>query len=161
MRGAPCRYLLHEAYRPGPLEIISLFGFIKQSLFLYTITIEHCQRIKLSMKHLRGLDRLNHSIVWYFARSGRFSPFIRNALQFSKSRGYEDLYLRNLPSRSRMRFFSSQVEPQQQDATESSAAKIKEQPILGTASKDDVHKEEVKHKRLSEVRVHFFSMANK
>ena len=28
---------------------------------------------------------------------------------------------------------------------------MKEQPILGTVSKDDVQKEEVKHKRLSEV----------
>jgi hypothetical protein len=31
-----------------------------------------------------------------------------------------------------------------------------QQPILGTVSKDDVHKEEVKHKRLSEVKFVFF-----
>jgi hypothetical protein len=40
------------------------------------------------------------------------------------------------------------------------AATIKQeeqqQPILGTVSKDDVHKEEVKHKRLSEVKFVFF-----
>ena len=29
---------------------------------------------------------------------------------------------------------------------------MKEQPILGTVSKDEIQKEEVKHKRLSEVR---------
>jgi hypothetical protein len=41
-------------------------------------------------------------------------------------------------------------------STTSMDVKIKQQPILGTVSKDDVQKEEVKHKRLSEVIIYMY-----